>query len=572
MILDNRKYTDDFLISIPEIDGLNSVSVYDLIVFIITASCMISGLSGKIISNEMALISVAGFNFDINIDDFMAYLDSTKYVDKSKIKSFINSITMSNVSDVERIYNDIMYPMREWLESKISNSTTRAEYLEYESIYRAIYTYDINNNPFLEEWEMPIQSIRKTYGLSEDDMTAYQHFYPRTLSGKTITVSEYETSRYATPFLAKNNEVNWYLHITLETTRGEDDRGYLYFNDILNCDDVRELTNPNGTRIFMDYVSLEEGGVLNQNAVDRALYLIDHLDDNELNQAYFQQTTPVLNSGESFDKGTKIPASLKYGVYKDILKDKIMMDCRGFSNPPTTYQEYLYRKNESLYNILVKDNRFETDPDGWYNDVMTILTSMENELDVHMKYFEQSIVGKDLFFKPLITLINHFKSSFIQINKTGLKYIFTDKMDVGGSSNMLKLFDEVKFIIHFITLANQDYISQMGLFDAEHKLNYGIILKDRSEMMKMTPNGFDVNPREKWMGSAHIVDEMKFFKNGKEIDPSGDTSSWYPGEVGSGRWESEEDILMMARKAKSNVNHGKVDLDGWKNYVESYPL
>ena len=51
---------------------------------------------------------------------------------------------------------------------------------------------------------------------------------------------------------------------------GEDDRGILYFHDILNSEDVREITNEDGTRIFMDYISNEEGWVLNQKAVDEA--------------------------------------------------------------------------------------------------------------------------------------------------------------------------------------------------------------------------------------------------------------------------------------------------------------
>ena len=570
MILDNRKYTDDFKISIPELFGTKMISVYDLVVFIITANCMMTGLSGEIISNEMDLIATAGFNFNININQFMEYLDTTKYADKNKIKSFIENITMNDISDIDRIFNDILYPMREWLELKISKTDNKDEYIEYESIYRALYTYDINNNPFLEDWEMPIQSIRKDHNLSEDDLIAYQHFYPRTLTGEKITISDYDSSRYSSPFLSKINEVDWYIHITLETTRGEDDRGYLYFHDILNCDDIRELTNPNGTRIFMDYISEEEGWKLNQNAIDRAIYLIDHLDDNALNQAYFQQDTPVLGKNKTFKKNEKLPSSLKYGVYKEILKEKIMMDCRGFSNPPTTYQEYLYRKNEELYDILVKNNRFETNPDAWYNDIMVVLTSMENELNVHMKYFEQSIIGSDLFFKPLITLINHFKSSFVQVNRTGLKYIFTDKMDAGGNSNMLKVFDEVSFVIHFVTLQNRGYVSQLGFFDTEHSAKYGIIMKDRSEILRMIPSGFDVNVRESRMGSMHIVDEMKFFKNGKNIDPSGDVSSWYSGEPGTGRWAEEDDVLMMARKNNTHVKNNPVDLDGWKDYVESY--
>ena len=95
-------------------------------------------------------------------------------------------------------------------------------------------------------------------------------------------------------------------------------------------------------------------------------------------------------------------------------------------------------------------------------------------------------------------------------------------------------------------------------------------MKDRSEILRMIPSGFDVNVRESRMGSMHIVDEMKFFKNGKNIDPSGDVSSWYSGEPGTGRWAEEDDVLMMARKNNTHIKNNPVDLDGWKDYVESY--
>ena len=67
-----------------------------------------------------------------------------------------------------------------------------------------------------------------------------------------------------------------------------------------------------------------------------------------------------------------------------------------------------------------------------------------------------------------------------------------------------------------------------------------------------------------------MVDEMKFYKNGKELDPSGHVSAWYNGEPGSGRWSEDDDILMAARKSTERVQNMPVDLDGWKEFVESY--
>lgn len=575
MILDNKNYTDTFTVEIPEIFGTQSVSIYDLMVFIISATCMANGLTGEIVSEESKLLATAGFNFDLNLDLFNEYLNTTQYVDKERIMSFIKNLTMENSSDINRLFTDVMYPMREWLENKITDSNNRYEFLEYENIYRAFYTYDSSKNNFLDDFEIPMEIIRKKYNLSEDDMIAFKHFYPRTISGEAVTIDKFNASvnesRYRYPFLDRFNLVDWYMHIIIETPYGDDDRGYVYFHDILNSPDLRELTNPDGTRVFMDYEDGEIGWQINNQAVEKALEIISKLDEHALNKAYFQVNTPILNSGgKQYDVDDMLPASIRAGIYRDILKEKVLMDMEGLAVPPVTYQEYLYRRNEKLYNLLIEKDRFNLDKDAWFNDVMKIVLAVETELDLHMKYFEQAVVGSDLFFKPLITLINHFKSTYVNIIKTGIRYIFDDKIDTGGNSNMFKLFDEVRFIVSFVTLADSGFDSQFGLFDAEHKAKYHLIIKDRSEILKMTSTGFDAQTREECMGSIRMVDEMKFFKNGKPIDPDGQPSSWYSGEPGTGRWSMENDILMKARKETVRVTNLPVDLEGWKDFVESY--
>lgn len=571
LILDNKSSTDNFMVEIPEIFGTETVSLYDLMVFIISAMCMNNGLTGEIISDESKLLATAGFNFDMDFNSFEEFLNTTEYIDKDRILDYLNNLRMTDTSDINRLFNEVLYPMREWLENKINNSVNRHEYIEYENIYRALYTYDINRNTFLEDFQMPLDTISEKYGISDEEMLAFKHFYPRTLTGDKITINEIEDSRYHTPFIGLGNEVDYYIHIIIEDIQGEEDRGYLYFHDILNCSDIRELTNPNGTRIFMDYEDDEIGWEINQKAVNKALELLNKLDENALYNAYFQVNTPIPNSGgRSYISGEKLPANIRSGLYKNILIDKVKMDLEGYAIPPKTYQEYLYRKNKNLYNILVDGNRFELDKEAWLQDVLKIVLAVETELDLHMKYFEQSVVGSNLFFKPLITLIKHFKSTFVNFAKTGLKFVFDDKIDAGGNSNMFKLFDEVDFIVHFVTLANKGFDSQFGLYDAEHLMKYHIELNDRSEILKMTTGeGFIAEVREETMGSIRMVDEVKFFKNGKPLDPAGYSSVWFSGEPGTGRWSEEDDIIMKSRNGSSRIKNNSVDLDGWKDFVQT---
>ena len=158
----------------------------------------------------------------------------------------------------------------------------------------------------------------------------------------------------------------------------------------------------------------------------------------------------------------KLPASIRAEVFKNILIDKFESDIDGLAEQPKTYLEYLRRRNTTLYDKLIKDNRFERNNESWMNDVMTVILAIESELSLHLKYFEQSVLGESLFFKPLITLIKHFKSSLVQIARTGLKYVFDDKVDLGGNSIMLKLFDELNFSIHFTTIKSAGYDSSFG--------------------------------------------------------------------------------------------------------------
>lgn len=578
LILDNKEFTDNFLIEIPEIFGTQTVSIYDLMVFIIAASCINNNMSGKIASDDNGLFITAGFNFDLDFDSFTEYVNNSKYLDKERIISFIEDLTVRTPSDVNRLFNDVMYPMREWLERKIASANNRDEYIEYENIYRAMFTYDLNKNSFLLDFESPIETIRKKYNITDDEMIAFKYFYPHTMSGETTTVDEYNatnnTSRYKYPFLARNLSVDWWIHITLDTPYGVDDRGYVYFYDILNHPDLRELTNPDGTRVFMDYEDGEVGWQINQQAVDKAIEMIDSLDEEMLHSAYFQIMTPVLNSnGKKFEEGEKLPPIIRSGIFKNILKEKLLMDMQGLAVPPKTYLEYLYRKNKKLYDVLTKDDRFNRDKESWLNDILCIVLAVETELSIHMKYLEQSVVGPDLFFKPLTTLINRFKSTMVSLSKVSMRHIFGDKADAGGNSNMLKLFDEVAFTIRFTMFANKDHEAAFGLYDAENSSKYNIILKDRSEIFKRTVGqGFAAETRTTSMGSITMSDEVKFFKNGESIDPSGQYASWYSGDPGTGRWEQEDDVLMRARKDIINVTNLPIDFEGWKDYVESYNL
>ena len=568
MLLDNQNFTDRYMITIPELLGVEPVSLYDLAVYILAATCMNAGLKGTIESDRSELYATAGFNFDLDINLFQKYLNKTKYVEKEKILAFLNDIEIDEASDVSRLFENVLYPMRDWLENKIARTDNREEFIEYESIYRALYSYDVSRNSFMDDYQEPMKVLMEKYNVTEEEMLKYKHFYPRTITGQAITLDTIKGSRYTTPFLSKTNVVSWYIHLQIETTSGEEDRGIIYFHDILNSKDVRELTNADGTRPFMDNMNGE--WVVNDKAVEKFIQELNLLPEDGLANAYFQIETSVLGrNGKKFKEKEVLPFNIRSGIYRDILIDKVIMDILGLCEPPTTYLEYLERKNDQLYQILTKDDRLHKNKEAWMNDIMTVVLSMETELNMHLKYFEQSAVGSDLFFKPLITLIKHFKSTFVEIARTSLKYNFGDKIDAGGHSNLFKLFDAIKVVIHYVIFNNKGQGQQFGLYDTEHAITHGITLNDVPQFIRRTSDGVKIGKRS-LLGGISMFDEMLFKRNGKDIDPADKwPSHWISGEHDVGRWPNhDESFEYKTYRSSERYTQYPVDTEGWKNYVE----
>jgi len=533
MIMENKRSTDTFYITIPELFGNEKISIYDTMIFCVVAACMSNSLTGKIVTEEDGLIATPGFNFKMDIDLVLAYLATTKYIEKEKIILFLENIIINDTSDIGRVFYEVLQPMRDWLEYKITQSEDRKEYLEYETLYRMLFTFDAAQSTDWFEFEPPIDIIRKKYDLTEDDIIAYQHYYPRNYDGSVMDYTSYLISRY-NPFEDRfHHPVNWCIDIPY--------KGRLYFHDILNCKDLRDLKNDKGEYFFRD-VDLN----LDRDSIRDAINLINGIDNNELHNAVFKATTKVLGTDKVFEGASLLPASIRIGIHKSILIDKIKMDMDGLANPPATYKDYLYRRNKKLYDILFKNDKFNLNREAWSNDIMTIVLALENELNMHLKYFELSVGGHDAFFRPLTTLINRFKSALIKIIKTGIKYTIDDKVDAGGNSNMIKLFDEMSSKID-MTLKDKEF----GLYDTFNQVKHKIIINGRRNDILT--------------GAIALFDEIKVYKNGKDVDKA----EWRPGEANSGRWESDEDIIMMDRKNTYRVPHVKIDTEYWKNLVES---
>ena len=78
----------------------------------------------------------------------------------------------------------------------------------------------------------------------------------------------------------------------------------------------------------------------------------------------------------------------------------------------------------------------------------------------------------------------------------------------------------------------------------------------------------EVISRRNWIGSLRMVDEAKFFLNGREEEPDGRLSFWLSGEEGVGRFDMEHDRRDAAYDGIQQIKSPKIDIDGWKEFVE----
>jgi len=561
LILDNQKRTSQFFVSIPELFGNNKVSLFDLMTFLLAAMAHNSGFQGNILTSASGLLAIAGFNFELDLAKFREFLNGTEYVDKEKTLEYLEGMAISNPGTIRTVFEDLMIPFRDWLTSMMVNTTSHKEYVEYEAVFRATFSYDIAQQVFVHDFLIPEEAIKIKYHISDRELLEFKLFYPHDhTTGKALTVEEFNGSLYD-PFIgALALTKTWYVDTGL---------GYLYFYDVLNSRDLRYVLNEAGEQIPNPVFWDNQNGVYDGLALEKAIGRIRQLPGNHLASAFFVCNTPIPGDdnfipGIQYDSNGNpilihyLPQSIRLDeVFKNILIDKIEADLKGEALPPKTYREYLARRNpmvESLFQRADQESQ-------WKNIIMIIVLAIESEANLFLKAFEQSVAGNEMYFKSLITLIKYFKSYMIDFARTSIKFVFDAKIDPGGTSNMLKIFDEIE-----VNSWHLEKDEEVGLYDTERRVRHYWNIEDRSDMI--TPEG--IKKREGWMGSLRLVDEAKFFINGQDEDPVSGVSIWYAGESDIGRFDMEHDRRDATYDHTQRTKAPLVDTEYWKFLVESY--
>jgi hypothetical protein len=587
MILDYQDKTAQMMFTVPELFGSTKVSLFDLMVFILAAMCYNNGMDGTILTSASGLLAIAGFNFGIDMGEFRRFLETTEYADRERIMMYLNNTTMTTPGSINQIFTEVMLPFKDWMTDRMANCLDREEYLEYEKVFRSCYSYDIAQQVFVHDFLSPIDVIKARYHVSEEEMLDFKLFYPHHPDGIALTVETFPDSPYD-PFLGTSagQDKTWYVQTGCPGTEPYDDCLYLF--DILNSPDIRYVTDENGETIPNPVLWDPVNGCYDQHAIEAAITAIRGLSMNQLGNAYFKVNTArpgydTFRPGVRYDDQGRIvsfcylPESIRAeGIFQEILVDKLSMDMRGEAIPPQTYLEYLRRRNPMLSDLFKKATVSKTD---WMNTITIIVLTIEAELNMHLKVWEHAVLGTEFYFRPLVTLIKHFKSYMIDFCRCGVRYLFDSRIDPGGGSNMLKLFDSI-WQAQWHTYPKVE----MGLFDAEYLKRHHWLIQDRTEMITDNPTVPDpdnpegpmaVSKRQSSSGSIRLVDEAKFYLNGKEIDPPGPSSSpgpqfWYQGEDSIGRFDDELDRQEAGYDHVMAHQEPIVDTEGWKDFVESF--
>lgn len=557
MILDNKEFLGEFKLSVPSIFGSQVFSLFDLMLYLLVASCEEAGLEGEIITTASGLLAVAGFNFDIDFTLLKEFLETTDYVDKEKYLEIMSNLTIKTSADISRLFNEVMLPLRDWLTEEIARPLNRQEYLEYEKLYRATFTYDIVRDVFVDGFVTPSAQIATKYDITDTELLALQLFYPHRPSGSVITIDDFEGSQY-NPFIGVESHLqkHWYISVLKNGVITP-----IYFYDILNRKDVRFFNDGTKDAVWWN------GDVTDTVVVNSVINELNSLPADELRNAYFKILTQIPNSNnEAYYPNELLPITIRNDIFKNILIDKVTMDTAGMAEAPTTYSEFLKRSNPTLYALLSKHDIEHTE---FMSDMMSIVVAIEEYLDMRLKHFEQHIAGLEMYFKPLITLIRYFKSYMVDFTSASIRWIFDDKIDAGGNSNMLKLFDEIHNQVFHTIFAGYGTNVEFGLYDA--KLNMGLQTLYKDGVSKNTDlynvHGTKIHKRPQSAGTDIMRDECIFFINGKREDMN-QPSNWISGTKDVGRFVDESNYNMKDYKTTQHIEHAPIDYDAWKNFVE----
>jgi len=421
MLLDQKKYTDQITIPMPNYGKNRDHSIYDVCLFLVAGICQIqfapkeikyydgaiydystNTRAGEIINPSTNYKWILGFNFDQNLDDIVEYINNCEYIDKEVCLSYLNFGGISSYNDIHVLYTISILSFRNYLKTQIELSASIEEYREYNELYYMMFVYD---------------AVREVHKKLKDPPPYYA---PGTYAPPVIRYKLYDMQvmNFGTTQIALNTNITITVprsingatsNITLTVGRvvevGDDGIptkiNFMYPNAIDAVDDKSTVVHMfNNATYNPSKINLE---------FDNNLDCVDQDTGEEI-------YGPIKCNQSDLTIGI---STIKYHTTYD-------------GNFYARYMNELVDKNPILYSYMITgdDITFK----AALNEAIEMLALY---LDVDIRYIARLVNGDESMVEALMKMIKYIKSYTIDFLTAAHRYVFNDKQ----TGDYYRIFD-----------------------------------------------------------------------------------------------------------------------------------
>lgn len=155
-IVDNKSQTSKIFLELPKITR-QPISMFDCILTLVVLNCERQGMESSIIKDPSKILSVMGFNFDLDLEKIKQDILSNSKLDDDLCK-YLTKIQFTTPNDVNNMYENIKN-LEELIVIRMNETTDIHTYQLYDDLYKTLLTSKIHNELFV----LPNGKVADTY-------------------------------------------------------------------------------------------------------------------------------------------------------------------------------------------------------------------------------------------------------------------------------------------------------------------------------------------------------------------------------------------------------------------------
>lgn len=325
---------------------------------------------------------VSSFNFDIRDENNGHYekLSEYEYLEPDVFMPMLNRILDREDVNVGEVIMTNLKTLFEYLKKKLRTSSTIHEFRQVTDAYNWLFLVDPLRDWDIKDQQDTEQLLLESYGMNVLELSQLKSFYRDT------------------------DNTDGYVTFT--------------YHGIEHTVSIYEIMNQN---------------VLSLTKRNPNVYAFDQSDFvNAFNKA--------IDKWRSITITTSNISNVIKTNYRNIIKDKVMLDISNSKYGPRSFEALLYRENPALYRYL---ENLKSDPDTLLILMRSIIKSLETYIHSPLGALEFEALGQEQYIYILKEVITYFKSYMVEFTKAEFRCIMDGLFDHGGNSNMLLLFDEI---------------------------------------------------------------------------------------------------------------------------------